>query len=91
MSRTAKWGLVAFLALIGTTRATSAGDDVERMPRNRTLDARFPSAHDYIIEVWFDEKDKPGTFKAKVYDPSIPADYNRQGWEDFRTKIFRCA
>ena len=87
MSRTATVGLVAFLGLFGSMARTATAQAVDRMPQNRTLDAQFPSAHAYIIEVWFSPQNKPATFKARVFDPSIPGDYDRQAWEAYRTKM----
>ena len=78
---------MAFLGLLGSMARTAIAQSVDRMPQNRTLDAQFPSAHAYIIEVWFSPQNKPATFKARVFDPSIPGDYDRQAWEAYRTKM----
>jgi hypothetical protein len=83
MTRTAVViGLVATASI-----AFSAGQDssgIERFPDTLSLNAKFPSKHQYVIEVW---KDKAtGSFKAKVFDLSIPRDYDRQSWEKFRTE-----
>jgi hypothetical protein len=52
-----------------------------------SLDARSPGSHRYTIEVWFMRKDKPGTFKSRFFDPSIPGQYDAPRWEDFRTRM----
>jgi len=51
-----------------------------------TLDAQFPSDHEYVVAVWFEKQDKAGTFKFRIMDTSIPGNYNRQAWQDANTK-----
>ncbi len=51
-----------------------------------TLDAQFPSDHEYVVAVWFEKKDKAGTFQSRIMDPSIPGNYDRRAWEDAKTK-----
>jgi methionine-rich copper-binding protein CopC len=84
MNRVLLIGLV--VSAVATTAAAADKKVIERLPENGTLTAEFPSAHSYIIEVSFSEKDKAGTFKAQVFDPSTAGDYDRRKWEDFRTK-----
>jgi hypothetical protein len=66
--------------------ATAQEPSVRRFPQNQTIDAQFPSAHEYIVEIWFDSANKRATFQSDVYDPSIRGDYDRQAWEGFRLK-----
>jgi hypothetical protein len=87
MTHRASVCLVATLVIAWTTVVSATAQQVERFPATPSLDAQFPSAHRYIVEVWFSKEDKPGTFRAKVYDPSIGGDYNRQAWEAFRTRM----
>lgn len=47
-----------------------------------TLDARFPSNHQYVVAIWFKKSDKAGTFKSAIMDPSIPGNYDRRSWEN---------
>ena len=79
MSRTATLGLAM---LIGLSSLTTP-DALAQAPQVRsTLDAQFPSDHDYVVAVWYVKKDKKATFKYAIMDPSIPGNYNRRQWED---------
>jgi len=86
MTRAAMLGLAAFAVIPWAVARAEDKPGIQRFPETLSLNAQFPSARPYVIEVWYSKNDKPGTFSAKVYDTSIPGDYNRQAWEAFRTK-----
>ncbi|HTK75685.1 MAG TPA: hypothetical protein VL371_10540 [Gemmataceae bacterium] len=86
MTRAAMLGLAAFAVIPCAVARAEDKPGIQRFPETRSLNAKFPSAHQYVMEVWYSKNDKPATFSAKVYDVSIAGDYNRKAWEDFRTK-----
>ena len=77
MSRTAKLGMITLIGLpYLTTLALGQAPQAAS-----TLDAQFPSDHEYVVAVWYYKKDKAATFKYAILDPSIPGNYDRQKWQ----------